>query len=407
MQARHASSAPATHTARIGVGGFVVMAVVGSMYGMSALQFLSSHPDGLDAPVSAAGFGVVCLGLAMGTPLAGRLLRSYAPRTIASVGAVVWSVAVVVSGLLIGSGGWTLALVPLAIGGMGVGLTYLAVVDCMGPQFPHRPLVGAAIGPAGFTTGTAAVYLLTSLFLEPASDDRQVGTAIVVMGVAGVALSLAGLWLPSKPDGRSHVVEPVSWRGQQVRMSILLAVNAMPGMLLLNVAFPLVSTWSSLSFTQTAMVLTATLPTLFFGGLVSPWLSRRLSSRGTFVALLSVRAVALVIAALVHDLTVLIPLLVFVLIGHGSGFALLPGIVRSMNPAPHFASYYGTVLTAWGISGAIAALIAVISWTPASGPVAGLLAVGCLLLVTAAVLARGGVRRPLVQLPRQSVTTTP
>ncbi|MEV4734638.1 hypothetical protein [Saccharopolyspora sp. NPDC049426] len=395
IQARHDTSARATRIARTAIGGFVVMAVVGSMYGMSAPQFLFPERNASDAPVSAAGFGVVCLGLAIGTPLAGRLLRLHAPRTIATAGAVVWSVAVVVSGLLIGSGGWALALVPLIVGGVGVGLTYLAVVDCLGPQFPHRPLVGAAIGPAGFTTGTAAVYLLALFVIEPASDDRQIGTVIAVMGAAGVALSLTGLWLPTRPAGTNDVAEPVGWRAQQLRMSILLAINAMPGMLLLSVAFPLVSAWSSLPYTQTATVLTATVPALFFGGLVSPWLSRRLSSRGTFVALLTVRAVALVVAAFVHDLRVLIPLLAIVLVGHGSGFAVLPGIVRSMNPAPQFASYYGTVLTAWGISGAFAALIAVISWAPASGPGAGLLGLGILLLVTAAVLARGGIRRPL------------
>ncbi|WP_032389308.1 hypothetical protein [Rhodococcoides fascians] len=383
-------------------GSFVVMAVVGSMYGMSALLVLIPGAAPSRLPLSVLGFGAASAGLAAGTVIAGKLLIKLSPRTVGVVGAITWSTTAMISGGLVAAGQWRFALAPLALGGIGIGLTYLTVVVNLGPRFPNRPVLGASIGPAGFSAGTVVISLTSLVTLGSSSTPAQVGSIIVVLGVVGFVLSLTGRWLPgTRPTEASTGVgraaqAPRLSATQTLRLAVLLGVNALPGMLLLSFAFPILESWTSLSYQQIATVLAASMVMLFAGGLISPTLTRRVGTRGAFVALLAFRGVLLVVTAFSHNPVILFVLLACVLIGHGSGFAILPGVTRKLSGPRTFASDYGLVLGSWGLSGVLATLLGLASWYRNDSVTGALLVTGALVLLTAVGLSRQGVRHPLL-----------
>jgi len=278
-------------------------------------------------------------------------------------------------------------------------MAYLAIVGTLGQLFPDRPVIGAAIGPLGFGSGTAAVALGASQTLAPGQPMSRLASAFFIGGVVGSLMTALGYWLPgdtgSYSRGRTDVTTRIIPRDRG-RYFALLFVNCAPGMLLLGLALPLfANAQASLSYGAATVLLALQMPLLITGGAISPWLARTCQPRAAFVILLLLRGVLLLLVPWVPSPIYLASVMGVVLVGHGAGFALLPRIVGSRTGPVAFAREYGTVLTAWGCSGAV--VIAVALGALAIGlPVAYVIAAtGFVAIAAAAVLLRPGMRSQL------------
>lgn len=375
------------------MASFAVMVIVGSMYGLTAILVLLPS-DGVDseAPVTAALFGAVCLGLAVGTWSCGSLLANGSPRTVGTAGAVIWALATVAMGRSLASGEWRVATIAALVGGLGVGLSYLTVVTVVGPAFPGRPGAAAAIGPLGFAVGTVSYCLAGALLLSSISGAPAVGNLMATVGTVSVAFALLGLWLPSTLQHPLVQADDPLRREDKALLAGLLFVNALPGMLMLSVAVPLLQHYEpQLSYAADLRLLGLSMSGLLLGGVLSPPLRKRLGTRRLFVALLTLRGVLLVTLPSTSSGGYLLMVFAVVLFGHGAGFALLPGVTKSKTAASRFTQDYGTILVSWGAAGAFAVSITLLSWHRFEGPAFALATAGLLALAAAALLlpARG------------------
>jgi hypothetical protein len=383
---------------RVGIAGFLLMIGVGSMYGMSAL--LVELPRLLGVPVawSLAPFGAACLGLAAGTAVGARRLHSLGGRLAAILGTSVWGIGMAIAGLALSGGNLPGVIVGFGIGGAGVGLAYLTIVTTVGPSFPTHPLVGSAIGPLGFMTGTGLFFIaaLTRGFHH--LSGSEIGVFLISAGLIVSTLAfIAGRGMPPASRTASAAIEAEEPSAAPARrvLSWLLFANALPGMLLLAVVVPVMGSYAGQSDTDAAEVLiVATIVLLFLGGLLAPGLRKRMGSRKVFLVLLIVRGLLLVTLPFVPWSAAGVLLLAAVLFGHGAGFSLLPGLMKAQDKPQRFPINYGLVLVAWGLAGVVGVAAAALSVTATGSYGLALFLAGGVALSAAVLLTLSGNRHP-------------
>lgn len=363
-----------------------MMTGIGSMYGLDALQATLPTVFGVDPAWSGAAFAGASVGLACGPGLAVALLRRVGARVTAMLGTVVWGVCVALAGVALGHAQVIIAVVCLAVGGAGVGAAYLTIVATVGPAFASRPLVGSALGPLGFACGTA-LFFASAAVLGPRTP-RDVSTWVLGTGLVVVTLAVVGGGgMPQAVPGGAAAADGVEQRVRVAhrRLAALLFLNAFPGMLLIGVVIAVVTGSADVGTGGAEVAVAITMVALFLGGLGAPSLRRALGARRTFVTLLVVRGVLLIALPFVPSSVAALTLIAAVLIGHGAGFSLLPGIVRNQLPAS-FAAQYGTVLIAWGLAGVVGMVVAGVSVLSVGDYTPALVLAGVVALVAAGVL---------------------
>ncbi|KAJ5333424.1 Major facilitator superfamily domain general substrate transporter [Penicillium brevicompactum] len=330
--------------------GFANILLVGTVYATSAFQ--AQLPRLLNVSTSAAfaPFGFACLGLAIGVVLCtSRLYRSKAYH-VAAQGTLLYGAGVILAGYSLGHLCQTAMLVGFFLAGIGVGITYLAVVILLGALFPHQALARSAIGPLGFSSG-AALCLWLGNYLDFQSLEASVlGSFLIAGGVFCLTVGVLTLTLTNRM-GASHFEgpqprEPVPMQGF---FSVLLFFNALPGMTLFSGLYPILLSHvdqDRMRYLRYGMV------ALGLGGVLSPTLNAMLGSRCTFVLLLVLRGLLIIATTQSHAACVLGGAFVATLFSHGAGFSIIPGLVKAKSKSPQaFARNYGRILVSWGVSG--------------------------------------------------------
>lgn len=223
---------------------YLNMASVGTMYAMTVVQFELPRLLGILQASSLLPFAAVCVGLSLGVGTAAGFIQRHGARSIAAMGTSIWGLAVVGAGYSLSVGSLASILACLLGGGVGVGWTYLAIVVAVGRDFQRHPLARSAIGPLGFSSGTAATVLLSEHLAFAAFDADQLGR---LMGFAGMAFVLVGVAALALPKGQQSVQAPTPVHSEEKYDSlergwkITLFFNAFPGMAIFAALLPFAS----------------------------------------------------------------------------------------------------------------------------------------------------------------------
>ena len=229
-----------TPTYLIGISGFLLMLGIGAMYGLSALQVGLPFSSGASTAESIIPFAAASLGLAAGTAVGERVQRFLGARRAAAAGVALWGVSFVPAGAFLATGSLAGVACSFGVGGVGVGVAYLVIVPTVGAGFPGRPLIGSAIGPLGFATGTAVFALVAQATQLSAIRGVQAFTVLSLIGAGICAISMLAMnGLPPartvRPTKESESRTLDAKRG----LSVLLFANAFPGMLVFAIAVDL------------------------------------------------------------------------------------------------------------------------------------------------------------------------
>lgn len=377
----------------LAVSSFLLMACIGTMYGLSVLLVELPRLLGVSHGWSLAPFGAASVGLALGAAAGARVLLPMGARSAAVAGTGLWGLGTAASGTAIAGGSFAGTAAGFAIGGVGVGLAYLTIVATVGPSFPTRPLVGSAIGPLGFTTGTALCFVaaLTTGFQH--NSAAEIGGLLVTAGIFIAVLAVVvGRAMPATRTPGPPPGPQASAASARRVLSWLLFANALPGMLLIAALVPVLASNSETDITDAQQLIVLMTITLFLGGLLAPGLGKRIGARNTFLVLFLVRGVILIALPFVPGTLARILLLATVLFGHGAGFSLLPGLMKSEDVLLRFPINYGQVLIAWGVAGIVGVLIGCLSVNLTGGFHIALAATGVLALSAALLMALSGDR---------------
>ncbi|KAJ6039630.1 Major facilitator superfamily domain general substrate transporter [Penicillium canescens] len=283
----------------IAVASFANMFCVGTIYALSMLQaelprlFKTSNSWG------SAPFGVSSLGLSIGLSTCSWTIAQRGAVLTAARGTALWGYAVVCAGFFLGRLNLELMILSFFTGGVGVGWTYLGVVVMVSQGFPNLALARSAIGPMGFSSGTAACISLSSIFKFGTLDSAELGHVLMIAGATFLAVGVATELL--MPEHIRKIQSPTfgkaPFRDSERFFSILLFFNALPGMTVFAALLPLASYYSREAEWASSQFLPYSMLSLASGGILAPIFSAQLGGRTAFVALLCIRGLLLILLA--------------------------------------------------------------------------------------------------------------
>lgn len=345
--AARAMAAPST----IAVASYWNMFCVGGSYALTSLQFELPRLLDISGEWSFAPFAAVCMGLALGLGTCALSLEILGARSTVANGTLVWGLGLLGVGYALQVLHFSLLLLFSAIGGIGVGWTYLAIILMVSQAFPNQPVVRSAIGPLGFSSGAGTCLALREYLGFGSMSENLFGRTVQQAGIICLVVGIVTLLgLPNDHQIKPAAIqksEPKKLRGKTT-LSILLFFNALPGMTVFAGLLPLASAHgrdvpNELPYNMAALAL---------GGLLAQPLASTLQPRLTFTILFSIRGTLLLSYAYSPDTTRATLTLSAILFSHGAGFGILPGLVkRQQSESLAFSSSYGQILVAWGLAG--------------------------------------------------------
>ncbi|KAI0437116.1 hypothetical protein F4803DRAFT_540025 [Xylaria telfairii] len=351
--------------------GFATMFSVGTVYALSTLQNEIPRLFKVSPPWSYTPFATAFLGLSIGVRICASCMAVYGEFYVAIGGTALWGIAVVsMSCFLVTLPSLLGVLGSLLIGGIGVGLTYLATVVLVGQAFPNQPLARSAIGPLGFSSGTGSWLALWSYLRIGMRDARQVQDVLRIGGTVFICTAAVAYTLV--PGQGTRISFPGTPRGSEKTPGrlffwVLLYCNALPGMVAFGALLPITSFYTQTTTNDALDILPRLLVALALGGVFASSISSRIGSRSTFVMLFCARGFLLITNSLFPTMSVATVTLLVIFFAHGAGFSLVPGLLKAQQTkSTLFPHEYGQVLTAWGVAGVLGNAINA-AFLPSSG----------------------------------------
>jgi hypothetical protein len=313
---------------------------------------------GISGPWSLAPFGAACLGLSVGVITCASLVEQKGTSIVAAWGTALWGFAVASAGIFLARLNFISILFSLLAGGIGVGWTYLAVVVLVGEAFPNLSLVRSAIGPMGFSSGAAACIMLDFVFNFASLDANSLGVGVTSAGTGFIVVGAATMVLVPSEKRKAPSLLKAQKSESDFFLFVLLFLNALPGMVIFDALLPFASYHTQGTEYNLLQFLAYSMIALFSGGLLAPFLNSKFGPRLTFVVLFCLRGCLLALLSQFKNTTVAIACLLCGLFGHGTGFSILPGLVKAQQEQPaSFPSSYGRVLITWGIAGFVGCIM--------------------------------------------------
>lgn len=353
---------------------------IGQIYGFSVFKKPLAQALGVTAPTTGdwsqpevgLAFSIALAVLGVSAALFGKWVERTGPRFTMVVSALCFC-----GGLVIAAGGvywhqlWLLYLGYGLLGGIGLGLGYIAPVSTLVKWFPDRPGMATGLAIMGFGGGALIGAPLAEELMRHFSGLEGVGAwqALLVMAGIYVCFMAFAAWLVKvpaedwKPDGyvpKATAVIPVkvavdtAWRTPQFWLLWgVLCLNTTAGIGILGQASPMI---------QDMFNVTPAAAAGFVGLLSLCNLGGRFlwSSFSDVIGRRGVYAVYFILGAALYlcvpwtqrggYLAVFVILTGGIISMYGGGFSTLPAYLRDMFGAYQVGAITGRVLTAWSVA---------------------------------------------------------
>ena len=331
-------------------------------------------------------FSIAIAVLGLSTAAFGRWLERAGPRMAMFVSAICFG-----GGFLISSLGvrfhqlWLIYLGYGVVGGVGLGLGYLAPVATLVRWFPDRPGMATGLAIMGFGGGGMIGSPLAINLMQHFRSDHSVGAAqaMVAMGIIYFCFMMFGVatvripapnwkpagWTPAvKSSGlitTQNVAAKSALRSPQFYLLwLVLCTNTTAGIGILEQASPMIQEMFRGRVFEAAAGGFVGLLSLFnmlgrfFWSSTSDYIGRK-STFMTFF-LLGIAFYALVPSTAAdrwNSIALFVAMCGLLISMYGGGFATMPAYVRDLFGAMDFGPIYGRLLTAWSVAGVAGPLL--------------------------------------------------
>ncbi len=392
------------------LAGTIVMVCLGTVYSWSIFTrplIASYHWTNTQTTWA---FALAIFMVGVGAVVGGRWQDKVGPRTVTTVGVVLWGLGNLLAGLGIGTLGapW-LYLAYGILGGFGNGMAYITPVATVTKWFPDKRGLGSGIVVMGFGFGAffynqivsrigafataakhAGAYIAAqdaakkagtafdvtsipaAMQISPA-DLNAIAAVFVVSGivfiiVGGLCAALlsnppAGYTVPgavaaASAAGRSYTPGEVLRTPQFYLLWLMLFLNVTAGILVVSNAVPILSdlTGATASVAGQVYGLLAIFNALgrFFWGAVSDRIGRNLA----YVLIFGLQVIVFFIMGGLHSLAGVAACFALVLLCYGGGFGTMPSFNADFFGTKYLGVNYGMIITAWGFGGLVGPLVA-------------------------------------------------
>ncbi len=374
---------------------------IGQVYGFSVFkkpltQLLGDKAHDWNQEQIAIVFSIAIAVLGLSAAFLGTWAERNGPRKVSFLAAICFG-----AGFLISSFGvhihnlWVIYLGYGLVGGIGLGLGYIAPVSTLVKWFPDRPGLATGMAIMGFGGGAMigsplSVLLMNHFHAQNPSDVGVQGT-FIVLGILYFCLMMFGAFIirvpapgwvpeghdPSKQKQKIATVADVStadaMRAPQFYLLwLVLVCNTTAGIGILEQAAPMIAEIFPGHFPQgPATAKTASdAAAAGFVGLISLfnllgrffWASSSdyIGRKATVAIFLGVNAVMFFLiptAGAMGSVLLFVMVCAVILSIYGGGFSTAPAYLKDLFGVKNFGPIYGRLLTAWSTAGVVGPLI--------------------------------------------------
>ena len=397
--------------------GFIINICLGSVYAYSIFGKQLAIEWGIDTSVSSGilkqqiPFGVFLLFFAAVFPLSGQLLEKLGPKKQGIIGGIIVAAGWILASL-VASGTESVPLFVLTygvIGGIGVGLCYIAPIQVATRWFPDKKGLATGLTVAGFGGSPFISTYLGQKLIELRADvvdgrvvatTAHVSDALLYLGIAFLVILIAAFWLMRFPEAGW---KPAGWTPKAAPAAATSAVNynrneiiktpafwvlfacfaigSLAGLMAIGIwsnvnAQPMILWSVSTAALSTGVIIQFILAPFNAGGrpllgFVTDKLGPRVAAMITFVLIL-LAAIGMITMKSATEPTGAHQAMYFVCfcafyLGLGGWLAIAPTAVAQFFGTKFSSRNYGVLFLAYGVGGLIATFVAAYSKSIFSG----------------------------------------
>lgn len=359
--------------------GIVLSAVVihlsiGSAYSYSVFKVPLADALGWSSTQTSLAFTLAIFFLGLSAAVFGGFVERRGPRTSALLAAALFAGGHAVAGAAVAAGSlWGFYLGYGVIGGIGLGIGYIAPVSTLVQWFPDRRGMATGMAVLGFGAGALVASPIAARLIESVG----IAQTFVVLGAAFLVLMASGASYIAKPPAswappaKVGATTRVRSREDLAQLSArealrtprfwmlwwMMFVNISAGIMLISVASPLAQ--EQIGMTAVAAAAMVGIMGLFNGAGRIGWasLSDYLGRENVFLLFFAAQFVAFLLLPRTSDALSFQILLFTVLTMYGGGFASLPAFIGDLFGTKQLAAIHGLLLTAWSMAGIVGPMV--------------------------------------------------
>lgn len=394
----------------IAIAAFLMQIALGSVYAWSVFLNPVIKLYGVSKAQANLTFSIVLLALGITAGFGGYFNNRFGPRVVATAGGIFYGLGVILAGLTAGSHSLFLLYITYGvIGGIGIGLGYIVALAMLIRWFPDRRGFITGLAVAGFGAGAVVTGQIAAPLVDAKSSSFiGVGSTFLYLGIAYlVVVVVVAQFFRTAPNGYAPVGWTPSTRQQTDRavrdytlpealrlprwylLWLILALNVTAGAALISVASPLAQSFTGVTATTAALIVSTIAIFNGTGRLFWGWVSDGIGRPFTFLSLFVIQIIAFAVIPSISTFAVLLVPAAIIGLCYGGGFGTMPAFAADFFGPKNAGTIYGAMLTAWSAGGIVGPLlIASIDYRTALYIIAVIMLVSTTLPFIARALAR-------------------
>ncbi|AXI08134.1 MFS transporter [Oceanobacillus sp. 143] len=343
---------------------------IGSAYAWSVFTNPMVNQYGWEVTEVSFAFSIAIFMLGFSAAFMGRFVEKHGPRKSAILSAIFFSVGVAGSGLATATE--SLLLLYLfygVIGGIGLGIGYIAPVSTLVKWFPDRRGLATGLAIMGF--GFAA--LISGPVAAALIEAVGITNTFLTLGIAYfIVMAISAQYLSPPPDGWAPkgFIEGQQNGSRKIKQDlsqltaneaiktrrfwmlwVMLFLNVTCGIAIISVASPMAQEIAGM--TPIAAAAMVGVMGLFNGGGRLGWasLSDYIGRPNVYTAFFIIQIIAFFMLPFATNGVIFQILIFAILTCYGGGFASVPAYIGDLFGTKQLGAIHGYILTAWALAG--------------------------------------------------------
>ncbi len=351
---------------------------IGSVYAWSVFTKPIVSEFGWELTEVSFTFSLAILFLGLSAAFLGHFVEKYGPRKAGILAAVFFGAGITGSGLAIQMESLMLLYIFYGVlGGIGLGVGYIAPVSTLVKWFPDRRGLATGLAIMGF--GFAA--LISSPIMQSLINSVGIAGTFYILGISYFIIMIAASlylappkegWVPKgfegKGDGKGEGREDLSQltANEAVKTKrfyflwIMLFINVTCGIAIISAASPLAQ--ESIGLTAAAAAALVGVLGAFNGLGRIGWasISDYIGRPNTYTLFFLIQIIAFPLVTMVDNPLLFQIILAIIYTCYGGGFASIPAYIGDLFGTKQLGAIHGYILTAWAAAGLAGPMFA--SW---------------------------------------------
>ncbi len=359
---------------------------IGQAYSWSVFKTPLEKSLHISGTLSALPFQLAIFMLGVSAMLGGKFVESKGPRWAMAVATTCFSAGFLISALGMAIGQYWLVVLGYGfVGGIGLGIGYIAPVSALMKWFPDRPGMATGIAIMGFGGGALIASPWSTAMLSSFGSSKPMGIAeaflvhgivyavFMSLGVLLIRLPQAGWkpagWEPSaqekKTSGTVNVSAADAFKTPQFWLLwLVLCLNVTAGIGVLEKAAPMIQDYFQHTSTPVsvaaasgfvALLSLANMLGRFVWSALSDYVGRKNIYR--FYLLVGVAAYLVLTFAASGSIVIFVGSAMLIMSFYGGGFSTIPAYLKDLFGLYEVGAIHGRLLTAWSVAGVAGPLI--------------------------------------------------